>query len=410
MTPTDAARDVIRRCRTIASFTEEPGCTTRTFLSEPMRPVHRELSDWMSAAGMEVSVDAAGNLRGLYPGTPPTAPRLFIGSHLDTVPHAGAFDGVLGVVMGIALVHMLAPRRLPFGIEVVGFSEEEGVRFGVPFIGSRALAGTLDDGLLDRPDVNGTTVRQAIASFGLDPSRIAEARYKAPVAGYLEFHIEQGPVLEASARPLGVVRRIVGQSRAEVAFDGLAAHAGTTPMDLRRDALAGAAEWISAVERIANQISELVATAGRISVLPGAANVVPARCVMTLDLRHPDDAARADSFERLRSTAHEIATRRELRLDWRTYLDQPATDMSSALVDLLARAVAATGTPPLVMSSGAGHDAMVLAAHMPTAMLFVRSPGGISHHPDEAVEEEDVAAAITAGMHFLDLMAREAHG
>ena len=240
----DAARTVIRRCRSLATYSEEPGFTTRTFLSHPMRNVHDDLSAWMSQAGMQVGVDAVGNLRGIYAGTSPDAPRLFIGSHLDTVPRAGAFDGVLGVVMGIALVDMLAMRRWPYSIEVIGFSEEEGVRFGLPFIGSRALVGSIDEAMLATRDANGTSVREAIAGFGLDPSRIGEARTTSPALGYLEFHIEQGPVLDMRGLAIAVVERIVGLSRAEVRFTGVSAHAGTTPMNVRRDALAGAAEWI----------------------------------------------------------------------------------------------------------------------------------------------------------------------
>src|SRR5215510_3013826 len=210
------AQEVIDLCRKLAGFTEEPGHTTRTFLSPPMRDVHRELGTRMEQLGMSVSVDAAGNLHGLYPARTPAARRVIIASHLDTVPDAGAFDGILGVVMGIALVDSLTSLRMPFAIEVVGFSEEEGVRFGVPFIGSRALAGTVDDALLSQRDAQGTSVADAIRSFGLDPARLPEAKLSENTLGYLEFHIEQGPVLESLNYPLGVVENIVGQSRLHV--------------------------------------------------------------------------------------------------------------------------------------------------------------------------------------------------
>src|SRR5215471_1166010 len=244
------AQEVISLCRKLAEFTEEPGHTTRTFLSPPMRDVHRELRKRMEQLGMSVSVDAVGNLRGLYPARTPGARRVIIASHLDTVPHAGVFDGILGVVMGIAMVEALTSLRMPFAIEVIGFSEEEGVRFGVPFIGSRALVGTLDDALLSRRDAQGVSVADAMRAFGLDPARLPEARLSENTLGYVEFHIEQGPVLESLNYPLGIVETIVGQHRVQVSFAGKAGHAGTTSMDLRHDALAGASEWIALVESV----------------------------------------------------------------------------------------------------------------------------------------------------------------
>ena len=232
--PAATAREVIDRCRLLAGFSEEPGRTTRTFLSPPMRDVHAYLGAWMQRAGMSVRVDDAGNLRGVYQASSPGRPRLFIGSHLDTVPNAGAFDGVLGVVLAIALVDLLERQPLPFAIEVVGFSEEEGVRFGVPFIGSRALAGTMDTDLLELVDAHGRSVADAIRDFGLDPSCVNNARADDDALGYLEFHIEQGPVLDDLAIPLGVVNTIVGQSRVAATFTGSTNHAGTTPMRGRR--------------------------------------------------------------------------------------------------------------------------------------------------------------------------------
>ena len=398
------AREVIRVCRELATFSEEPGVTTRTFLSPPMREVHARLSEWMVRAGMTVNIDAAGNLRGTYPGRSATAPRLLVGSHLDTVPHAGAFDGILGVVLGIALVDLLDGRSLPFAIEVVGFSEEEGVRFGVPFIGSRALIGTVDEGLLERRDRDGTSVREAIASFGLGPSRLASGRINGAV-GYVEFHIEQGPVLDSLSLPLGVVTAVVGQTRLEVTFAGAANHAGTTPMTVRRDALAAAAEWIAAVESDARAVPDLVATVGRIELTPGATNVIPGRAVASLDVRHEDDRVRQAASERLASAAHAVAARRGLDVTVDVRLDQATVPMDGAMTAMIARAVERSGVPVHRMASGAGHDAMILAPHMPAAMLFLRSPGGISHHPDETVHEADVAAALAAGRHLLDELA-----
>jgi allantoate deiminase len=401
----EQAREVMRCCRLLSEYSEEAGATTRTFLSAPMRDVHAHLTAWMERSGMAVTIDAAGNLRGVYLGSNPDSPRLFIGSHLDTVVHAGAFDGVLGVVLAVALVDLLKGRRLPFSIEVVGFSDEEGVRFGVPFIGSRALAGTMDGELLGRRDGHGRSVGDAIREFGLDPSCIDRAR-AGDALGYLEFHIEQGPVLDDLGVPLAIVDRIDGQSRLEVIFTGAANHAGTTPMHARRDALACAAEWISAVEAIACDTPDLRATVGRIEARPGAANVIAGRCATSVDVRHADDRVRIAAVERLLERAAHVASRRHVDVQWRVQLDQSSTVMAPALVAVLEQAVVRKGLPVHHMTSGAGHDAMIMASRMPVAMLFLRSPGGISHHPDETVLEDDVAAALMVGQEWLDLVAR----
>jgi allantoate deiminase len=407
MAPVDALADeAIGRCRLLAELSEEPGFTTRTFLSAPMHTVHQHLRVWMERAGMSVVTDHVGNVRGLYPSERPSSPRLLIGSHLDTVPRAGAFDGVLGVLLGVALIELLDGRRMPFAIEVIGFSEEEGVRFGAPFIGSRALIGDVDDELLGRRDKDGISVLDAIAGFGLDPSRIGEARACENALGFLEFHIEQGPVLDHLGVPLGIVEAISGQSRWDVLFEGMANHAGTTPMNLRRDALAGAAEWIGAVEREAGAVPDAVATVGRVDVSPGADNVIPGSAKVSLDVRHASDAVRHHLVTRLLRCAEQIAAGRCLTVSYEQRLDQASVAMDSALLQLLEQAVASAGRPIHRMASGAGHDAMMIARLMPASMLFLRSPGGISHHPDESVLAADVAAALEAGMRFLEELER----
>ena len=407
MTSLEQAREVIRWCRQLAKFSEDRNTITRPFLSKPMREVHTALAAWMARIGMTVRVDAIGNIRGVYPprlppGPGAASPRFYIGSHLDTVPNAGAFDGVLGTVLAIALVELLEEKRFPFAIEVVGFSDEEGVRFGVPFLGSRALAGTFDTALLDRLDVKGGSLRDAIRQFGLDPNRIADAQAPANALGYLEFHIEQGPSLENLNLPLAVVVVISGQSRAELTFEGVAGHAGTTPMKIRKDALACAAEWITAVEREALATPGLVATVGSIAVQPGAGNVVAGRAVASLDVRHPADRMREAAVERLSKAATEIATRRGLTMTWEPRLEQPSVAMDPAVAAMLDRALEQSGAPSHRMPSGAGHDAMVLASKMPAGMVFLRCEGGISHHPSENVREDDVAAALDAGLKFLN--------
>jgi allantoate deiminase len=370
-----------------------------------MRDCHRELAVWVEPLGAEVRVDAAGNWRTLYPAAEPGAPRLLLGSHLDTVPNAGAYDGVLGVVLAISLLEALNGQRLPFGIEVVGFSEEEGVRFGTPFIGSRALVGRLDEELLNRQDVQGISMRKAIEDFGLDPAEIPQAALKNDILGYVEFHIEQGPVLEKLGRPLAVVEAIAGQSRLEFMFVGRANHAGTTPMHLRHDAIAAAAEWISAVERHAQETLGLVATVGKIEAMPGATNVIAGEARVTLDVRHGADEARDHALDHLIRQTEEIATRRGLSVSRKVLLTQQAVAMDSFLVNRIEQAIRQTGCEPHRMISGAGHDAMILAEKVPAAMVFLRSPRGISHDPAESVETEDVARAIECGAHLLDQLA-----
>jgi len=394
--------EIIARCKAIAELSEQPGCTTRTFLSPPMREVHRILRVRMESLGMSVSVDSAGNLRGFYEGIRPNASRLLIGSHLDTVPCAGAFDGILGVVLGIGVVESLNGRRLPFAIEIAGFSEEEGVRFGVPFIGSRALVGSADGALLEKRDARGVSMAQAIRDFGLDPSRMSEAILKEPVLGYLEFHIEQGPVLDQLGLPLGVVEAIVGQTQARVSFRGRANHAGTTPMHLRHDAVAAVAEWILAVEREARAKPGLVATVGQVETLPGASNVIAGEARASLDVRHASDAQRTVGVDRILSSAKDIAEQRGLKFECSATQEQQTVACDPNLVVAMEKAVERAGFPVQRMTSGAGHDAMILAQKVPVAMLFLRSPGGISHHPDECVLSEDVAAALQTGLHFLE--------
>lgn len=356
----------------------------------------------MQSLGMEARVDAAGNLRGLYAGSGPAAGRLLIGSHLDTVPNAGAYDGVLGVVLGVALVESLAGRRLPFAIEVAGFSEEEGVRFGIPFLGSRALVGRMGQDLLAKEDGASISVESAIRHFGLDPAQLPAAVLDPHAFAYLEFHIEQGPVLESMDEPLGVVESIAGQSRLTVHFTGQAAHAGTTPMSLRRDALARAARWIARVEDEARSTPGLVATVGRLETKPGAGNVVPAEVTASLDVRHASDEIRTRAVDNLITAGNDLARERGLGFRIDRQLDQSSVEMDPALVSAAVQALQKAGCRGHRMTSGAGHDAMILAEKIPSVMIFLRSPGGLSHQPEESVLPGDVQLALTAGLHFLN--------
>jgi len=406
----ELAEQVLARCNKLASFSETAGRLRRTFLSAPMRDVHREIASWLDPLQIATRIDAAGNLRALYPAGRNSGSRLLIGSHLDTVPNAGRYDGIIGVVLAVALIEALNGQKLPYGIDVVGFSDEEGIRFGVPFLGSRALVGLLDETLLQLKDAAGISIRKAIEGFGLNPAEIPNARLDnslpdSHVCGYLEFHIEQGPVLGQLGAPLAAVEAIAGQTRMEFSFLGRANHAGTTPMNLRADAVAGAAEWITVVEDEADTTPGLVATVGSITTLPGAANVIARETRLTLDVRHRDDDVRKRAVEKMTEQAEQISNRRGLSVQYQIRLDQPAVAMNPFLTDQIETAIRAVGCKPHRMMSGAGHDAMILAETLPSAMVFLRTPGGISHDPAESVLVADVEKAIACGVHLLHQLA-----
>ena len=402
---TDAEK-IIARCRELARVTDVPGETTRTFLSPATRRANDLVASWMSAAGLKVRVDAAGNLRGLRSSAAPRAKTFVLASHLDTVPNAGAYDGVLGVMIALALVERSKDATLLFHLEVIAFSEEEGVRFGAPFIASRALVGTLDDVLLARRDDDGVSVRDAIAAYGLDASKLQDAVLQ-DALGYLEFHIEQGPELENEGLPLGVVESIAGQSRYEVVFTGQANHAGTTPMRLRHDAMCAVAEWIVEVERYASNAPGMVATNGSLSALPGAGNVIAGEVSVTLDVRSANDLAREEAVTHLLEFARVCGAKRGVTVAHTLRMQQAAVPMDQGLLLLLEDAVDSTGTPIRRMNSGAGHDAMIVAPHMPAAMLFLRTPDGLSHHPEEVVLPGDVQLALDAGVAFIQALAEQ---
>lgn len=401
------AQRAIAECRLLAAMTEEPGRITRTFLSAPMHEAHRHLRARMEALGMTVRVDAAGNLRGLWRPGGAKAKRILIGSHIDTVPNAGAFDGVLGVMLALEWVGIAQELGFRLPIEVIAFSEEEGVRYGLPYLGSRAVAGSFDISLLALPDADGVTVETALRSFGLDPASIGEAAVNDDAFCFIEVHIEQGPLLEAEGLSVAAVTAIVGQTRLTLTFAGHANHAGTAPMHLRRDALAAAAEWIATVETCGRNIPGLAATVGRINVEPNVGNVVPGMARVSLDVRHAEDAARIGAVKDLLEKASAIAVRRGLELECAGQLEQPAVPMDARLTAMMSTAIEAAGYPAKTMPSGAGHDAIVMAARLPTAMLFVRSPGGISHHPAEDVREEDVGASLHVARAFLQQLSRD---
>ncbi len=393
------------RCDALAHYTEFAGGLTRIYLSNEQRQANKLVSGWMREAGMSARLDAVGNVVGRYEGERPGLPCLMLGSHLDTVRDAGMYDGMLGVVAAIECVHALnqAARRLPFAIEVVGFADEEGVRFGATLLGSRAIAGTFDGAALELRDGAGMTMREAMAAFGLDADAFGSAaRKREEILAYAELHIEQGPVLEAEGLAAGVVTAINGFTRMAVALRGMAGHAGTVPMGLRRDALAGAAECVLAVERIGRSEADLVATVGRIKAQPGAINVVPGDAEFTVDVRAPDDAQRERALAALRAEFTALAKRRSLELRMEPLQDHAVTACAPWLMKQFELGVGGEGLPPRRLPSGAGHDGIAMRAIADIGMLFVRCKGGISHHPAESIEESDAAAGTRILLRFIE--------
>jgi allantoate deiminase len=392
-----AGEQIVARCRELAAVSEEPDRLTRRYATPAMARANAVVGSWMREAGMTVRLDAAGNLVGRRPGADPDAGTLLLGSHLDTVRDAGAFDGPLGVICAIALVQRLREERvaLPFAVDVIGFADEEGLRFGTTYLGSRAVAGTFDERLFDVVGDDGVSVRDALRAFGGDPDAVASAsRRGETLLGYVEVHMEQGPVLEERGAPVGVVTAIAGATRAEVRFTGLAGHAGTVPMALRRDAAPAVAELVLFAESLARSTDGLFATVGRLSVAPGAPNVVPGAATAFLDVRHADDAARAEAVAALRARALTIAEARDLSVTWDVRLDNPAVGVDEALTARLAAAAVARGLPDVRLASGAGHDGVAISALCGIAMLFVRCAGGLSHHPAESVTAADAGVAL----------------
>ncbi len=412
MNNTELAEKVMERLDALGRISEEPDRLTRTFCSPAMRRANDLVGSWMRDAGMTVSEDALGNLVGKYAGRDDRAKTFILGSHLDTVRGAGKFDGPLGVVTAIACVQQLNEQkiRLPFGLEVIAFADEEGVRYRTTFLGSRALIGGLGENDLKQVDAQGITMAEAIRAFGGDPDKLKNARRDPQqLLGYAEIHIEQGPVLEKNLQPVGVVSAIAGQTRIKARFIGQAGHAGTTPMSLRHDALAAAAQFILAVESCAREYPGLVATVGQIEAQPGVINVIPGEVTLSADVRHQSDSARGTACGRLQEMAYQIGQKRGVEAEWQVVHEIASVPCSRELSSVLAKAARQHLLAVTELHSGAGHDAAVMGEITPVAMLFVRCKGGISHHPDESVMAEDVAVAIGVMNEFLGLLANQQH-
>jgi len=392
------------RLEVLASITDTPGQLTRLYLSPAFRAAADQVVLWMKEAGMTARIDAVGNVVGRYEGERPGLPTFLLGSHIDTVRDAGKYDGTLGVLSAIACVQALkdADKRLPFAIEVYAFANEEGVRFPANLTGSRAVAGTFDPVTLDAKDTDGVSVSEALHAFGGSPENWPDvARRSDDLIGYLELHIEQGPVLETEDLPLGIVTAINGGRRYRVQVTGEAGHAGTVPMALRRDALGAAAEMVGAVERIGRSDEDLVATVGELNVASGATNVIPGRVVFTIDLRAPEDGLRDHAATALLDELQKIAAERHVTLEVEPFYACGATACSDELIGELEATCARMGVRPMRLRSGAGHDSQAIAGICPIAMLFLRCKGGISHNPAEAIEIDDAVIATRVMLDFL---------
>jgi allantoate deiminase len=397
-----AGRRLMARLEAFAAFTDEPRRLTRLFLSEAHRRAAHAFIGWCTEAGLRAKIDPAGNVVARYEGKRAGAPVLMLGSHIDTVRDAGAYDGNYGALAALAVVEQLSGRdeRLDHAIEIVAFGDEEGVRFRTTLTGSRALAGNYPQDVLDQKDAQGVLMRDALSAFGGDPERAGALR-RPDVAAFVEAHIEQGPTLEAEGLPLGVVTAINGATRLEVVVDGVAGHAGATPMHLRHDALAAAAEIMLAVEERACREPDLVATVGRLEAWPGATNVIPGHVQFSIDLRAPNDAKRATALADVEARIFTIAAMRGVQASIAKSHDAGAYVCDPNIVAGLAKAVEAVGVPPRLLPSGAGHDTMAMGALCPAGMLFVRCKDGVSHNPLESITVEDCAIGLKALIQFV---------
>ena len=405
-----AAARVMARCDALAAISESEEGLTRVYLSPEQVRANARVAEWMQAAGMHTWQDAVGNICGRYEAAEPGAPALLLGSHLDTVRNAGRYDGMLGVLSAIETVQWLHDhqQRLPLAIEIVGFGDEEGTRFGITLLGSRGLTGSWPESWVSHPDGNGITVAQAMQDLGLDAALIPQAaRGVSDIVAYLELHIEQGPCLEQDDLALGVVTAINGARRLNCRFVGEAGHAGTVPMTHRKDALAAAAEWMVFVEQATqDQDPQLVATVGALSCLPGAVNVIPGEVQLSLDVRGPQDEPLERLLSSLLTQAEAIALRRGLSFSANEYYRIAATACDTRLQQALSHAVETVQGRSLALPSGAGHDAIAMAERWPVGMLFVRNHRGISHHPAESVQVADVALGVQAYLQAVCDLAR----
>jgi allantoate deiminase len=398
--------EIVGRINQLAAISETPQHLARIFLTSEHRTAAELILGWMRSAGMAAHLDAIGNVCGRYEGDRPNLPCLMLGSHYDTVRDAGKWDGPLGLITAISCVADLArrARRLPFAIEVTGFADEEGIRFASTLLGSRAVAGTFNESVLGSKDSAGISMREALIEFGLDPDHIgAAARARRELLAYIELHIEQGPVLEAQNLPVGVVTAIAGATRLAARLTGMAGHAGTVPMALRRDALAGAAQCISTIEELCRtDEGGLVGTVGYIHAMPGATNVIPGQVSFTIDLRAPTDAHRKRAVSDIVRQIEAVAKHRKLSLQLDVTHENHTVPCAPWLKQQVAQAISAEGFRVFELPSGAGHDGMAMIDIADIGMIFVCCRGGVSHHPDEHVELTDADAGARVLLRLIE--------
>lgn len=398
-----AGKRILSYIDALAEISENDENLTRVSLTPEHKRANNLTSQWMTNAGMTVRTDAIGNIIGRFEGLS-DGPALLIGSHLDTVRNGGRYDGMLGVVAPIVCIEMLHAEnlRLPFAVEIVGFCDEEGVRFPSTLLGSRAIAGTLDPATLQECDANGVSIADALTSFGQNPDDLGTAqRQSEDFLGFVEIHIEQGPVLEKEDLPVGLVTAISGASRYQIEVTGQAGHAGTVPMGLRKDALVAAAECVVEIERICTELHDVVGTVGMINARPGAGNVIPGDVTLSLDLRSSDDSTRAAAEQNIYNALASIAKRRQVNINPQRTYQADGKVCDNWLSGQLGNAITKSGHRLHSLPSGAGHDAMALADLTRIAMLFVRCKDGLSHHPDESITAEDAGATAAVLMNLL---------
>jgi allantoate deiminase len=397
------AKKILSRIEDLAAITEEPGVVTKTYGTGAFMAATQNVQQWMQQAGLQTWTDNIGNVRGrLYSAA--DAKTLVMASHIDSVVNAGKFDGPLGVLTCIDVVENLVSNKvsLPFNIELIAFCDEEGVRFHTTYLGSRVVAGSFDESLMERKDKDGISLHQVIQTLGGDAALLQQdALSKENLLGYLEIHIEQGPVLYQSGAPVAVVAAIAGQKRIELTFTGVAGHAGTVPMHMRKDALCCAAECIVAVEDYAKQHAGVLATVGKLVIPNAASNVIPGTVMCTLDIRSADETVLHEASAALQRIMEALCRKRGILFQWQVVQESRPVSCDAGLIALLKQSIQASGYPVIELVSGAGHDAVPLSAITPVAMLFVRCFEGISHHPLENVEEKDLAAALEVTDKFI---------
>jgi len=404
------AEKTLQRINELASISEDENFIVRTYGTQAFITGRNKVEQWMKEAGLQTQVDNIGNIRARLLSNNPNAKTFVIASHIDTVVNAGKFDGPLGVLMGLDLLEQLIQSKteLPFHIELIGFCDEEGVRFHTTYIGSKVVAGSFDNSFLDAKDERGISLQEVIEGMHGNVNELSkDAIAKGDWLGYFEIHIEQGPVLYEKNVPVGLVTAIAGQCRAGMVFNGELGHAGTVPMNMRKDALACAAEFVLAVEKFASEKENLVATVGKLHIINSASNVIPGEVITSLDLRSADEKILASSYEAIKKIAEDICSKRDIVLEWSLVQQTKPVICDRAMNDLLKQSISNAGFETLDLVSGAGHDAVPVSKVSPVAMMFVKCFKGISHNPLENVELKDIEAAIKVSDTFIQQLIRK---